>query len=513
MPFALAVHGGAGVVTAAVQRHGESAYMAALSDSLDAGRRILACGGSATDAVEAAVRVLEDCELFNAGRGSVFCDDGTHRMEASLQEGHTRQAGAVIGLQTTRHPISGARAVMERTRHVALADCDAWLAEQGLEQRPSSWFDTDERYRQLEAARIADVVRLDHEGSDTSSSTGKDASRTGTVGAVAVDVHGHLAAATSTGGMTNKMVGRVGDTPVIGAGTHACARCAVSGTGRGEQFLRHEVAGAIGTRVATGASLQAACAELVHHTLDAGDGGVIAVNSAGEIAMPFNTPGMFRGWVREVEGEAHTVSHTAVWRDVPSAPQPLAAAHPASASVAITPSPPSPPSPPMPVCGASGDTLLRCNQQSAISNQQTAISNQQSAITCTARDTWLRGKTILVTGGAFGIGRAIVLRAARLGAALIVADLPGEARGAEATVAEARRAGARTAVFVGADVSDGAHVEAMITRGVAACGGRLDAVYANAGIGSAKCWAHEMADATFAKTVAVNLLGAFHTAK
>ena len=237
--YAIAVHGGAGVVTAAVSLHGEAAYTTALSAALEAGRAILASGGDALHAVEAAVCVLEDSELFNAGRGSVYCEDGTHRMEASLQEGHTRRAGAVIGLQTTRHPISGARAVMERTRHVALADCDAWLREQGLEQKPASWFGTAERYRQLEAARETDAVRLDHEEALSTETS----SRTGTVGAVAIDVHGHLAAATSTGGMTNKMVGRVGDTPIIGAGTHACNLCAVSGTGRGEQFLRHGVAG------------------------------------------------------------------------------------------------------------------------------------------------------------------------------------------------------------------------------------------------------------------------------
>ena len=300
--WTLVVHGGAGVIASAVARHGAEAYLCALREALDAGRHILAAGGSALDAVEVAVRVLEDSPLFNAGRGSVFAADGTHRMEASLQDGRTRQAGAVLSLQTTRNPISGARAVMERTRHVALADADAWLEQQGLEQQDASWFDVDIRREQLLAARAADEVTLDH--------TQAPDVRTGTVGAVALDASGGLAAATSTGGMTNKMPGRVGDTPVIGAGTHACAACAVSGTGVGEQFLRHGVAGAVGVRVACGHSLASACDELVHRTLDEGDGGVIAVDASGAIALPFNTPGMFRGWVRE-GGEPHV----AVWRD------------------------------------------------------------------------------------------------------------------------------------------------------------------------------------------------------
>ena len=305
------------MITAAVSQNGEAAYTAALCAALDAGQAVLAKGGGALDAVEAAVCVLEDCELFNAGIGSVYCEDGSHRMEASVQEGHTRRAGAVVGLQTTRHPISGARAVMDRTRHVMLADCDAWLHDQGLEQKPSSWFGTAERSRQLEAARKTDAVSLDHEEAPSGGGGGVDpCARMGTVGAVAIDVHGHLAAATSTGGMTNKMVGRIGDTPVIGAGTHACAHCAVSGTGRGEQFLRHAVAGAIGTRVATGASLEAACEELVHRTLALGDGGVIAIDAAGGIAMPFNTPGMFRGWLREEED----VPYVAIWKQPSGVP-------------------------------------------------------------------------------------------------------------------------------------------------------------------------------------------------
>ena len=470
MPFALAIHGGAGVIATAVKRHGEAAYLAALHEALDAGRAILASGGKALDAVEAAVRVLEDSALFNAGRGSVFCEDGTHQMEASVQDGRTRAAGAVLGLQTTRHPVSAARAVMEKTRHVALASCDAWCAQQGLEQQPAAWFDTTDRLEQLEAARKSDVVRLDHEEAP--------GSKMGTVGAVALDGEGNLAAATSTGGMTNKMVGRVGDSPVIGAGTHACRHCAVSGTGRGEQFLRHAVAGAIGTRVAMGASLQAACAELVHHTLESGDGGVVAIDSRGNIEMPFNTPGMFRGWVRE--GEADGKPQVAIY----TAPPPPSS--PAAAPLAVAPS-------------------------AALPMTHTLAEGSGGGGGGGGK--WLGGKTVLVTGGAFGIGRAIVLRAARLGAAVIVVDLPIERRGGEATAAESRRVGAPTAVYVGCDVSDGAQVQRMVAEGVEACGGRLDAVFANAGIGSGKGWAHELPDAAFAKTVSVNLCGAFHTAK
>ena len=345
-PFTIAVHGGAGVISSAVERHGVHAYTSALAAALEAGRAILASGGAALDAVEAAVCVLEDCELFNAGRGSVFCEDGTHRMEASMQDGRTCAAGAVLGLRTTRHPIKGARAVMDRTRHVALADCDAWLAQQGLEQQPAGWFDTAERLQQLADAKREDVVSQDHgsgsRGTDCEPPpTGEPPLRTGTVGAVAVDSHGHLAAATSTGGMTNKMVGRIGDSPVIGAGTHASAFCAVSGTGRGEQFLRHAVCGAIGTRVAMGVSLDAACDELVHRALAPGDGGVIAVDASGNLAMPFNTKGMFRGFVREGDASAHV----AVFEE---APAPVGAASPPSPAEATPPPPPTPPTPPTP---------------------------------------------------------------------------------------------------------------------------------------------------------------------
>ena len=306
-PYTLVVHGGAGVIDAAVRRHGEAAYLDTLREALDAGGRLLGQGSSALDAVEAAVRVLEDSPLFNAGRGSVFCADGTHAMEASLQDGRTRGAGAVIGLRTTRYPVSGARAVMERTPHVTLFDCDAWLLEQGLEQKPAAWFDVAERQEQLEAAKAADAVRLDHADDDAAVGGG----RMGTVGAVALDARGGLAAATSTGGMTNKMAGRVGDSPVIGAGTHACAACAVSCTGKGEAFLRHAVAASIGTRVAAcGASLHDACDALVHGVLARGDGGVIGVDARGEVAMPFSTRGMFRGVLRE--GSPPCV---AVWAD------------------------------------------------------------------------------------------------------------------------------------------------------------------------------------------------------
>ena len=287
--WTLVVHGGAGVIASAVARHGAEAYLCALREALDAGRHILAAGGSALDAVEVAVRVLEDSPLFNAGRGSVFAADGTHRMEASLQDGRTRQAGAVLSLQTTRNPISGARAVMERTRHVALADADAWLQQQGLEQQDASWFDVDIRREQLLAARAADEITLDHAEAP--------AVHTGTVGAVARDASGGLAAATSTGGMTNKKYGRVGDVPIIGAGTYASNdAAAISCTGHGEEFIRRNVAHEISALVRyEELTLDEAVRVVLEEQLPDGAGGVIAVSPEGELSLRFTSGGMARG--------------------------------------------------------------------------------------------------------------------------------------------------------------------------------------------------------------------------
>jgi beta-aspartyl-peptidase (threonine type) len=308
--FTLAVHGGAGVIKETVASMGEQPYRQKLNEALEAGHSILSVGGTSLDAVEAAVKVLEDSELFNAGRGSVFAADGTHEMEASVVQGHTRRAGAVYGLRTTRHPVSAARVVMERSPHVMLGPAsEHWLGAAGLEQQDASWFGTDVRRRQLEQAKRREAAggaatSLDHESLEN------EGARKGTVGAVALDMHGDLAAATSTGGMTNKWAGRVGDSPIIGAGTHACTACAVSCTGRGEQFLRHSVAAAVGTLVASGVPLPTACERLVHHTLFPGDGGLVAIDSRGTLSMPFSTTGMFRGWASHTQRPI-----VAIWND------------------------------------------------------------------------------------------------------------------------------------------------------------------------------------------------------
>ncbi|MBL7943843.1 MAG: isoaspartyl peptidase/L-asparaginase, partial [Flavobacteriales bacterium] len=229
---ALAIHGGAGTISRSqMPAEKEAAYRKALEDALSVGIAILENGGHALDAVEAAVMSLEDCPLFNAGRGAVFTHDGRHEMDASLMRGDTLQAGAVAGISGVRHPVQLARRVMENTGHVLLsgAGAVAFAREEGLEFQPDDWFFSEFRHAQWQEALRDDVVRLDHSGEK----------KFGTVGAVAIDQNGNLAAATSTGGMTNKKWGRVGDTPIIGAGTYADNQvCAISCTGNGEYFIR-----------------------------------------------------------------------------------------------------------------------------------------------------------------------------------------------------------------------------------------------------------------------------------
>lgn len=290
---ALVIHGGAGVIErGSLEPDTEQAIRAALRQALDAGGSVLDGGGSALDAVEAAVLVLEESPHFNAGRGAVFNAAGGHELDASVMEGHTRRAGAVAGVTTVRNPIRLARAVMEHSPHVMLA---AQGAEAFADTRPelervrNDWFDTEPRRRQLERAQ-------------RQAATGdvEPAAYFGTVGAVALDAEGHIAAATSTGGMTNKRWGRVGDSPVIGAGTWADSGCGVSGTGWGEFFIRNAVAHDICARVSyRGDSLADAAGTVIHEVVprDGGDGGVIAIDAQGNIAMPFNTAGMYRGWI------------------------------------------------------------------------------------------------------------------------------------------------------------------------------------------------------------------------
>lgn len=297
-PIALVIHGGAGVIER--DRLGadeERAIRADLEAALDAGHAVLSRDGSALDAVEAAVRALEDSPRFNAGHGAVYDAEGRHELDASVMEGHTRRAGAVAGVTTIRNPISLARAVMEHSPHVMLvgAGAEAFADDRReIGRVANTYFDTVHRRRELEQAQA-------RERSDAGNAENLKGKYFGTVGAVALDAHGHIATATSTGGMTNKRWGRVGDTPLVGAGTWADERCGVSGTGWGEFFIRCAVAHDIAARMAyRGDTLAEAADAVVLQEVPrlGGDGGAIALDSVGNIAMPFNTAGMYRGWIR-----------------------------------------------------------------------------------------------------------------------------------------------------------------------------------------------------------------------
>jgi beta-aspartyl-peptidase (threonine type) len=287
----LAIHGGAGVIQRGdLTPQKETAYRAGLNAALAAGRKVLAAGGPSLDAVEATIRVLEDDPLFNAGRGAVFTADGRNELDASIMDGATLRAGAVAGVTRTRNPISLARAVMEKSPHVMLArdGADQFSLEQGMPQVAPDYFRTEERWQQLLDWRRDHAAALDATHSH------------GTVGAVAIDMQGHLAAGTSTGGMTGKRWGRIGDSPVIGAGTYAADKdCAVSATGSGEYFIRASAARQLCDRIAwLGEDVQAAASATIAGIGGiGGDGGVVAMDGEGGIAFAMNTSGMYRGWV------------------------------------------------------------------------------------------------------------------------------------------------------------------------------------------------------------------------
>ncbi len=300
--WSLAIHGGAGAMAReAMTRADQGEHEAGLAAALDAGIAVLASGGSALDAVEAAVVALEDDPHFNAGRGSVFTYDGAIELDASIMDGRSRAAGAVTGLTTVRNPVRLARAVMEHSAHVFLggAGAEAFARAHGIEIVDPAWFAINERRRQLEAVKARG---------------GFDAEvKYGTVGAVAVDAMGHVAAATSTGGLTGKRWGRIGDSPVIGAGNYADDRsCAVSATGSGEFFIRAGVAHEIGARMRLlGESAQAAAdAVIAEVSALGGDGGVIVAAPDGSTAFSFNTPGMYRG-----RADSEGVRELAIFRD------------------------------------------------------------------------------------------------------------------------------------------------------------------------------------------------------
>lgn len=296
--YALVIHGGAGTITRkSMSSEKEEAYRAALNAALNAGEQLLKKGGQAIDAAEAAVRVMEDSDLFNAGKGAVFTHEGTHEMDASVMDGNGRRAGAVAGVSSVKNPICLARAIMEQSEHVFLIGkgAEEYARTLNLDHVAPEYFSTDFRKTQLMKIRDTGRTQLDHTEEE-------DHKKYGTVGAVALDTSGNLAAATSTGGITNKRFGRVGDTPVIGSGTYAeNGVCAVSSTGWGEYYLRAVAAYDIAALMKYGGrSLDEACAEVLngHIAEMGGDGGFIAVDSAGGVAMPFNTEGMYRGFAK-----------------------------------------------------------------------------------------------------------------------------------------------------------------------------------------------------------------------
>lgn len=308
-PIAIALHGGAGVLTPGmISAQDEDAIHQALLRALKAGLEVLEADGSSLDAAQASVVELEECPWFNAGKGAVFTHAGDHELDAAIMNGADLDAGAIAGVRYVRNPIRGARAVMEKSDHVLLAGvgADTFLAEQDLELVANDWFSTALRRRQLEAQQQQpEVLSLEPGGIEK---------KFGTVGAVALDRHGHVAAATSTGGITNKRYGRVGDSPLIGAGTWADDRsAAISATGHGEYFIRTVVAHNIASRVRlTQCDLSSACTQVVQGELKdiGGNGGVVAVAPTGETVLSFNTPGMYRAW-RDQEGGLHTAIYAA----------------------------------------------------------------------------------------------------------------------------------------------------------------------------------------------------------
>lgn len=290
--YTIAVHGGAGRLNrAGLSPAHQQEIHSGLEAAVLAGREILADGGAALDAAVAAVVVLEACPHFNAGRGGVLNAEGVVETDASVMTGHDRAAGAIGAVTGVRSPIRLARAVLERSPHVLLVGrgAEQFATDVGLEKAPAAWFIVERRRRQWERTN---AIQLDHDP-------------TGTVGAVALDRRGNLAAATSTGGMVNKLPGRVGDSACIGAGTWADARCAISGTGHGERFIEANVAGRIACLVElAGLTLPAAAERVVHNELR-GDGGVIAVSADGTLSLPFNSGGMLRGFLGP-GGEVYT---------------------------------------------------------------------------------------------------------------------------------------------------------------------------------------------------------------
>jgi beta-aspartyl-peptidase (threonine type) len=304
----LVVHGGAGTITKeSMTPEIEKQYREKLEEALRKGNEILQKGGSAVDAVEATIRILEDSPLFNAGKGAVFTHEGRNELDAAIMDGSNRKAGAVGGVTIVKNPISAARAVMDKSPHVLLIGRGAELfaTKMGLEIVDPSYFWTERRWKQLQEELVKEQAGAVEKHSATVT---EDEHKFGTVGAVALDANGHLAAGTSTGGTTNKYFGRLGDSPIIGAGTYANEYCGVSATGTGEYFIRWTVARDIAALMEyKGMSVRDAADQIINKELVkvGGDGGVIALDRNGNFAMPFNTSGMYRGYIR-ADGTPHT---------------------------------------------------------------------------------------------------------------------------------------------------------------------------------------------------------------
>jgi beta-aspartyl-peptidase (threonine type) len=281
--WAIAIHGGAGTIPKTLPEAEKQQYLKSLTAALKVGQDVLRQGGTSLDAVEKVVRFLEDDPLFNAGKGAVYTHEGTHELDAAIMDGRDLSCGSVAALKTVKSPITLARLVKEKSPHVFMVGegAEKFAEEMKVERVPNSYFDTPKRRAQWQEA-----LRKEKEEKDRD-----------TVGAVALDVHGNLAAATSTGGMTNKRFGRLGDVPVIGAGTYANNKtCAISATGIGEEFIKHTVAHDISALVEyAGLSLQQAADRVIHQKLKPEDGGVIGVGRDGSIALVFNSEGMYRG--------------------------------------------------------------------------------------------------------------------------------------------------------------------------------------------------------------------------
>lgn len=307
----LVIHGGAGVEKSSLSPEEQAQAREAMQRALRAGHAVLTRGGSAVDAVAVTITVLEDAPQFNAGRGAVFTHDGKNELDAAIMDGASGKAGAIAGVHTVKNPILLARSVMDRSKHVMLVGdgAEQFAREWGIALVDPSYFRTEKRWQQLQKARKA-------EAGDRQAQAELDletAKHFGTVGALALDRDGHLAAGTSTGGMTNKRYGRVGDAPIIGAGTYANTQCAVSGTGWGEFYIRAVAAYDICARIKyAGQSLQQAAEAVIDQQIPkaGGDGGAIVLDAQGNAAFPFNTEGMYRGWIG-----ADGTAHVAIFKD------------------------------------------------------------------------------------------------------------------------------------------------------------------------------------------------------